>query len=738
MGYLLRLSELNYYSTPFNLVKTGVSWRDSKLDKSSINDYIKLLASGDIDLHEFSVLFEESIETLESLRYPIVHSAIDNHPDIHEFFFYDVPSNYLRFAHPRVCMECLREAPYHRSIWDFAPLTCCPKHKLLLTDQCPCCDKQLTWARKAVNFSQCGIDLTKALPVKVDHNQYWLSNEIQYLLNYTSRDLAQVKSDETSTRRFDDIIDVLSLIDEKSKLLSDSNRKQFRYEFQWQPNSALHKLLMAMICNLDVGPYFTIRFTHTIDKTLKTRTIGLKNPHSNKTLKHEITLFHRTLLNRQTATIVKTDLCSCLGITRRLLESIELHELLLPSSGPQVNAAGDYRYNLSDVVKLLNEFVSHSSLEIDDSVSLGHHLRYCSVSDKRPVGQLIQEMLKGKIIFHVARNTTSLLEIQIEKSSLIRFLQRTKKRKHSESYLTVYAVAAELKSYPEVIYALLNKKLLPFIHIGKSKVVHKADVTAFNNNFVFISELASDYACNPTNLSEKIMDEGVKAVSGPRIDGNKVYIFNRKDILNLDMLTVISKRRYETNTGRKPSRARESNYQYLIEAYSLLTTSDAAGLLGVSTQQLARLMRLGYLKPESHADLPLTKRYIRQSVLDAYQKKYIDNPFLTPLRNALKSLNEEYPRFYNNWVKPKRIKVIDNGLGDLYIDLKVLKEIRKIKRKAMTTTDAAEYLGVERYVIQSLIKQGKIQAISGPGKDKYPNYLVNKLDIEKLTNKNWW
>lgn len=738
MGYILRLSELNYYSTPFNLVKTGVSWKDSKSDKASINDYIKLLSSGDIDLSGFSSLVEESIDTLESLRYPVVHSAIDHYPDIHEFFFYDVPSNYLRFAYPRVCVECLKEAPYHRSIWDFAPLTCCPKHKVLLTDLCPCCDMQLTWARKGIKYSQCGVDLTEVSPVKIDHNQYWLSNEVQYLLNYTSNDLFQVCSSETSTRRFDDIIDVLSLIDEKSKLLSDSNRKQFRYEFQWQPNIALHKLLMAMICHLDVGPYFTKRFTHTLDKTLQARAIGLKNPRSNKTLEHEITAFQRTLLNRQTETIVKTELCACLGISRRLVEGLEFHELLLPSSGPNVNAAGDYRYNLSDVVKLLSELIVQSSLELDDSVSLGQHLRFCPVADKRPFGLLLQEILKGKIIFHLPRVSTSLLDIQINNSSLAKFLKRTNKRKHSASYLTVDKVADELKTYPEAIYALLNKKLLPCIRIGKSKVVHKDHVRSFKQKFVFISELADDYSTNPTNLSEKIMDEGVKAVSGPRIDGNKVYIFNRKDIRKLDMLSVISKRGYETNTGRKPSRACKSRYQYLIEKYSLVPTSDAAKLLEISPQQLSRLIRLGYLKTESHPDLPLTKRYIRRSRIDAYEKKYIGNPFLCSLENALKSLNEEHPHFYNNWVKPKRVKVIDDGLGKLYIDLRDLKEIKKLKRKGMTTADAASYLGVERYVIQNLIKQGKIQTISGPGKDNYSNYLVNRDDIEKLTHENWW
>ncbi|WP_297810804.1 TniQ family protein [uncultured Methylophaga sp.] len=734
MGYLLRLAEINYYSTPFNIVKAGL---ENEPEKANVNDYVKLLSSGDIDLLGFSELTQESVDTLESLRYPIVLASADHQPDIHEFFYYDVPSNFLRFAYPKVCVECLRESSYHRSIWDFAPLTCCPEHDVLLVDYCIECNSQLTWNRKGVRYCQCGFDLTRINPIKVDHNQNWLSKEIQYLLNYTSDDKRLIISDETSTRRFDDLIDLINLINDKSYKLADSKRKHYRYELQWQPNYALHKTLMFTVCNLDTGPYLSPYFIPVSNKNSLARAVGLKNIYSNKTIDQKIFYLQSDYLYRQTSTIVKSDLCACLKISKTLLHSMELQGVLLPVSGPPIDSSGDYHYSLKHVSQILDNLSANSISDVEDPITIGEHLKTCSVANKRPFGMLISSMLDGKVQFVIKASAHGLLDIELSKKSLKAFINRTCKRKHDQAYISVDQAAKKLKTYPAVIYSTLDK-LIPCINLSNRKFIHIKDVVEFHENYVLISELAKDCETNPTNLSEKIIDEGISPVSGPLCDGNKVYIFKRSDIRRLDMLSVVNKKKYDTNTGRKPKRTHRAYYQTLIEDLSLLTSTEAAKFLNISSQKLAILIKKNYIKLERNPELPVSKKYIRLSQLRTYRIRYLNNPYLMSFNKASNSLNESTTRFYYNWIKSRRLKVIKDGLGNEYVDFKQLVKIKKFKEKALSGADAAELLGVEKYVINNLRKQSKLRPISGPGIDDFKNYFYKRQDIETLSHENWW
>lgn len=95
-------------------------------------------------------------------------------------------------------------------------------------------------------------------------------------------------------------------------------------------------------------------------------------------------------------------------------------------------------------------------------------------------------------------------------------------------------------------------------------------------------------------------------------------------------------------------------------------------------------------------------------------------------------------RFYYNWIRSRRLKVIKDGLGNEYVDFKQLVKIKKFKEKALSGADAAELLGVEKYVINNLRKQSKLRPISGPGIDDFKNYFYKRQDIETLSHENWW
>lgn len=759
MGYLLRLSEENCFETPFSLLELGElkaslpknikSITDSDQDKktqddlgklspkSGINDYVKKLVSGEIDLSKLAHITGEIADVLESLRYPIVHSTLDHYPDIHDFYFYDVPSNFLRFAYPRVCVECLNETPYHRAVWDFAPMTSCPAHNSLLIDICPACNQQLAWNRCSITKCQCGSDLLQLSPTKLDSNQTWLSHEVQALVNYTAADPMINNSYHTATRRFSDLIDVIELIRKQSNRLSDSARKHFRYEFQWQPNAELHETLLYLVINLETKKPILDK-PHTDDShTLSARRLGLKDSHSNKSVRKEIFTETHSSFNRQRELISKSALCSQLGISPRLMHGLEEFSIIKPVTGPKIDKSGDYHYAKTEVIEILSKLKSLSKTSEKPHISINHHLRSSAVKLKRPFGLIIQSLLENKAQFYFPEGF-SLLKIQLEELSFNSFLQETEPAVINDGFLSVKAAAEKLNIYNDAVYRSLKAGIIPHTTRGRTKLIRSLDLEKFNHYYVFVTEIAKTHGCNPTNLADKIIDEGIKPASGPNVDGNLLNVFLRSDINKLDMHHIINKIKYDTNTGRKSKQTRKKSYLELVEILNLVPSTEAANILGVSIQQLSKLVRKNYLKIEKHSSIPAYKKYIRLTEIEEYEARYKSNPNLVSKSYAANFLNESETRFYNNWVKYKRLELVNDGLDNDYVDKKAIEEIKEFKKQALSTAEACAVLGVKKYEIDNLRKLGKLIPVSGPGVDPYGNYFYKKKDIETLSNADWW
>lgn len=68
LGYLLRLTEENVFQSILSLVRLGDL--DSKNEKSSVNDYIKALVTGDVPLEQLAARTGEITSALDLKRYP--------------------------------------------------------------------------------------------------------------------------------------------------------------------------------------------------------------------------------------------------------------------------------------------------------------------------------------------------------------------------------------------------------------------------------------------------------------------------------------------------------------------------------------------------------------------------------------------------------------------------------------------------------------------------------------------
>jgi hypothetical protein len=148
MGYILRLSELNYYDAPRWILDLA------GLKMDSLRNGWRRLCDDHIDFTLFRQITKLSEEEVNEMKHKITRDL-----DYEDFDAqWDIPVSSLRFKQPMVCSNCLRENSYCRKFWDLPVVTVCPQHHSLLLDICPNCRERITWSRKGVSWCDCGYD----------------------------------------------------------------------------------------------------------------------------------------------------------------------------------------------------------------------------------------------------------------------------------------------------------------------------------------------------------------------------------------------------------------------------------------------------------------------------------------------------------------------------------------------------------------------------------------------------
>ena len=174
-GWLLKLAEINRYP--------NASWilEMANLRANTFSLECSFLSSSSTDFSTLSELTGVDVKILESLTYE------QTEPGMLSLFGSAIPRYYIRFATPKICPSCLREAAYTRKLWDLGPVTACPHHSALLLDECPGCKKRISWARPAVCVCSCNYDWRNSEPVKVGDHEIALSRRIYELCGLIKR-----------------------------------------------------------------------------------------------------------------------------------------------------------------------------------------------------------------------------------------------------------------------------------------------------------------------------------------------------------------------------------------------------------------------------------------------------------------------------------------------------------------------------------------------------------------------
>lgn len=748
MGYLLRLTEENVFDTPFALMHMG-----KLLTVKDLVDNAKPISSGEIQLKSFSTLVGELEETIDTIIYPIVFPARILKVAIHDFNYNDVPANYIRFQRSRVCIDCLIEHYFYRYIWDLAPFTACPKHQTLLTDVCPQCNKQLSWARSHIHKCQCGYDLYGIPRTVIANPELKLSIHIAVKLHakdlYTSEQKALLSKDELRMQ-IPDIINYLDMAELKNKKRA---RIKIRSDYDKMPNLLLHNHFLNLYDLTEIKPIdFTPLTKQTLNQTQAAQHLGVTDSTVKSMVGSMIScsddggFLYQDILDlkyKLAHAISYETLINRLNVSRFITDKIIANGLIKLMRGPNKDNFGDRLFDQRELTALFNRLSNKVvSDPIDaEKITLERYIKTRCVATARSVPEILTAVFSDKIKLTAFNPDAGLPTLEFDSQSLRNFTSPTEFI--LKDYLTVSDVCNKLNIYRDAVYRTLKTGLLPYVELdtGKStkqKSIHIDDLKLFQEQYVFIKELAFKLNTTATNLADKLIDEGIYPVSGPSVDNNLIYIFNRPDLTSIDLASVANKNVYKSRTGRKTKAQQRLSPKSEFSHLTLLDADQVRTLLNSSIQKVSQLVKKNLLAEVNHNGSLGNKRFFDEIEIYRFLDTFKNNPELISIELAAIQLNESPKRFYNNWLKFRRLETVEDGLGNKYVPKNELAKIASFKCSAYSAADAAERLGVDRSHISNLKKLGKLTPISGPGVDVYGNFFYSIEDIEAFDDGEGW
>ena len=173
-GFILRLTDLNYYDTPSRIT--------SLAGLPPITAPPSFISDNTADLSSLASLADTSMDELRKrMHLSVTHSSTFL---TLSFFGHPVPQYTIRCQNPKLCVMCLGEFGFCRAVWDLLPVTTCPLHMCSLLRNCPRCNWRISWNRKKLCLCRCGFDWRKSSAVTVEEGEVKLAQHVHRLCQF--------------------------------------------------------------------------------------------------------------------------------------------------------------------------------------------------------------------------------------------------------------------------------------------------------------------------------------------------------------------------------------------------------------------------------------------------------------------------------------------------------------------------------------------------------------------------
>lgn len=578
------------------------------------------------------------------------------------------------------CPVCLAKRKYFRKRWSLLPYAVCLEHSLSMQTDCYVCKRPLSPLRSALCKCECGASLLDAprIPADPEPVDWWLrqvgmggqrAQEVEACLDALLNLVPSVAQPADMVTRLYAAKRWLErgIVSDTIQALID--------ESIWHPRVAVLPLLES--------PTPVVQeFANAILRGSSPRS-GAGSPGD------------EFLLNRRQVELV-------LGVSQFQMTKMHQQGVLTklsldPADGTFSGVAAH---------KLLCRLASS-----------GGNTEGVPRSVTRSIGSVISAILDGR----EASAGYSMAEGLRSLRSIAQSTPAVKSAMHDE--IDVHETATIMNTYPEAIRFLARAGWLEHRtrdRLGRKRfVADRAVVKGLAEKYVLAGEIAAQAGASVTSTSERVMAMGVRPVSGPKIDGALVYMFERDAVADIDLSKLKDLKGYPTSTGRKREGEKRKAQR------SEMPLAEAAAVLGVNVQTAKRLVVSQHLQEIANQERQVF--VTRRSVTRLRQK--LDDAELVPIEDAAARLGMKTEAFEVTYVRSGIVLVHDLGVSRRVHESDI-KLVRNMRERYLTADEAGRVLKQHRSHLPNLERRGEIKSIQFGKARTVKFYAVS--DVQRL------
>jgi hypothetical protein len=419
-----------------------------------------------------------------------------------------------------------------------------------------------------------------------------------------------------------------------------------------------------------------------------------------------------------------------LGITRNRILELVNGRILNPLLSPPADAYGDWLFSGKEVKALLrniNERVNRScSQGSRDAINFSSALKILTMSNIR-IAQFVRAILDGELEPCAKSPGTGLTCFLFSKSQLADYASVRGQGRPRDEYCMSEVNKVLGVSY-NVAYSLVRKGLLPS-HNKPTKssaetIVTKSDIEHFNSKYILPARMARELNTESGFLTQLLVGIGIQPIQCPRPDGKIQCVFKKRDLQAINLPELVS-----------AAQAKSLMKQKQPPAYSF---QKAAELLGIDEELMQELVENGIIKPHKNflfKKAPYNELQFSGITISKYRRRRIARYMgLVSAQVAADMLGMSESNLFGTYVYKGRLKPVfpNRKQRPSYFRRKDVDALVELRKRTVSTLEAAVILGVNLTCIHKLKDSGMLRPVLGPDVNGFGLNLYLRDDVEKL------
>jgi hypothetical protein len=278
-----------------------------------------------------------------------------------------------------------------------------------------------------------------------------------------------------------------------------------------------------------------------------------------------------------------------LGIGRIAVVSLVKSKCLAAIQGPTVTKQLEWKFEVVEVERLLRslegKIVEGEHRFQEQNINFHKAIQKLSKLSIE-VGAFVKLILDGKITMVAKGDGAGLASLMFDAGEIEQF-SRTKAVELREGRHTLEETAKLLRTSNDETTFLVKQGLLIAEKAcsgrGGTWSITREEIERFNATYCTVGMLVDAFCTSTKGLSDRLMDNGIVPVTGPKIDGGVIYFFKRVDLEAVDSAVVLPKTKDKT--------CQKMNEQGLV------STRQLADMTGLAIEQIKETVRKGEIIP---------------------------------------------------------------------------------------------------------------------------------------------